>query len=172
MPKPNRGFVQQLFTLYAREIGGFIRRRIGDEQDVDDIVQETFARLAKYPAWEQVQNPRGFLYRTAANISVDYYRRRQLRSDLTEADTDPDGVNDTMLAPHRHWETTQLLERLELWLQELPELQRHAFVLHSIEGCSYAETAARLGLSPSCAERYAKAAMLHVSLRMSDTDGC
>ena len=167
MPKPNKSQVYDLFVKHANEISAFIRKRGSNEQDVEDIVQESFIRLAQYPQAETIQNPRAFLFKTAANIAVDFHRHCNLRLLHAEPDADVDLIADTNLSPDRYWEAQETLDQFNQWLEELPELHRHAFILYSIEGCTFAEIAVRLSISPSSGERYAKSAMLHISKRFS-----
>lgn len=167
MQKMDTSQIYELFVKHAKEIGAFIRKRGSDEQDVDDIVQESFIRLAQYAQADSIQNPRAFLFRTAANISVDLHRHGKVRQLHAEPDAEVDLVADTTLSPDRYWESQDSLEQLTQWLEELPELQRHAFMLYCVEGCTIAEIAARLKLSRSSVERYTKAAMFHVSKCLS-----
>jgi RNA polymerase sigma factor (sigma-70 family) len=167
MPKPSRRLLHELFLKHAAEMGAFIRKRGSDEQDVADIVQESFVRLSQYSQAETIQNPRAFLFQTASNIAIDFHRRCQVRALHTEDDADLDVISDTRQSPQRYWESQETLDQFNHWLEALPELQRHAFILHSVEGCTFTEIAVRLNISASSAERYAKLAMLHVSKQLS-----
>lgn len=166
MSKDTPGFLHNLFHQHAHEIGAFVRGRWPKEQDVTDIVQETFLRLSQYSAPETIQNPRAFLFQTAANLTVDRHRRRETRERFDEPEADVEHVADHRLSPEHYWHAHQQLEKFSVWLEELPELRRHAFVLYRIEGCSHAEIAARLGISVRCSERYVMLAMQHISARL------
>jgi RNA polymerase sigma factor (sigma-70 family) len=170
MPKLSRSLLHELFLKHATEISAYIRKRGSDEQDVADILQESFVRLSQYPDAETIQNHRAFLFQTASNIAVDSYRRGAVRSLHAEPEADVEFVSDTSMSPQRYWEAQESLDQFNHWLEELPELQRHAFVLHSIEGCTYAEIAVRLNISVSSVERYSKSAMLHISQRFSKAE--
>ncbi|MBD9359787.1 RNA polymerase sigma factor [Methylomonas fluvii] len=167
MPKDLSGFLHTLFLQHAHEIGSFLRGRWPREPDVSDIVQETFLRLSQYSEPQTIQNPRAFLFQTAANLTVDRHRRRETRARFDEADADIEHVADQRLSPEHYWQTHQQLEKFSSWLDELPELRRHAFVLYRIEGCSHAEIARRLGISVRCSERYVMLAMQHISAKLS-----
>lgn len=172
MPKDSPGFLHRLFLQHAHEVTAFVRGRWPKEQDVTDIVQEAFVRLSQYPKPETIQNPRAFLFQTAANLTVDRHRRRKTRERFDEADADIKQIADHNLSPEHYWQTQQQLELFSAWLDELPEIRRHAFVLYRIEGCSHAEIAARLGISIRCSERYVMLAMQHISAKLSaETDG-
>ena len=156
-----------LFLQHAKELTGFIRQRFPGEQDVADIVQETFLRLSQYPHPETIKNPRAFLFTTAANLTVDRYRRLDTLARYNVDDAELDEFMSPALSPEQFWQTQQQLEQFVTWLDELPELVRHAFVLYRIEGFSHAEIARRLGISKRCSERYVMQGMQHVSAKLS-----
>lgn len=166
MPLFNQAIVLDLFAKHEQEISAFVRRRCSAEQDVADIVQETYTRLAQYQQTENIQNPKGFLFQMAANIIVDWHRRGKVRALYFAGYGDLEAFPDSQLTPDDYWEKRELLELLDGWLEELPEIQRHAFVLYRIEGLTHAKIAETLHISPSTSERYLKAAMLHLSKRM------
>jgi len=166
MSEPKHSFLHNLFLKHAHEVSVFIRGRWPREQDVDDIMQESFLRLSQVPNPETILNPRAFLFTTASNIAVDRHRRQRTRERYIEPDVDFENLANDHLSPDRHSEAHQALERFTEWLDELPELHRHAFVLYRIESCSHAEIAVRLGISVSTSERYVKHAMQHISVRL------
>jgi RNA polymerase sigma factor (sigma-70 family) len=170
MSKLTGDFLQDVFLKYAHELGGFVRGRWPREQDVTDIIQESFLRLSQTPSPERIQNPRAFLFQTATNMVVDRHRRRQVRESYLDTDVDLE----TLQHQHSletHWENYEALEQLSVWLNEMPELQRHAFVLYRIEGYSHAEIAKHLGISLRCSERYVKLVMQHISSRLDNIGG-
>jgi len=170
MPKLKRSFLHNMFLKHAHEVSAFIRGRWPREQNVDDIMQESFLRLSQVSNPETILNPRAFLFTTASNMAVDRHRRRKTRERYCydEPDADLENLASDPLSPDRHSEAQQALEHFTEWLDELPELHRHAFILYRIEGCPHAEIAVRLGISVSTSERYVKHAMQHISVRLSD----
>ena len=167
MSEAKNFFLNELFHQHAGEISSFILGRWPREQDVADIVQDPFLCLAQYPNLEEIRNPRAFLFKTASNMVVDRQRRRNTRERYNKPEADVETVADRQLSPDRYWEAHEALAHFAQWLDELPELQRHAFVLFRIEGCSHAEIALRLGISISSSERYVRVAMQHISKRLS-----
>ena len=166
MSESKHSYLHNLFLNHAHEISAFIRGRWPREQDCDDILQESFLRLSQVPNPETILNPRAFLFTTASNVAVDRHRRRKTRERFLEPDADLENLANDCLSPERHSEAQQALERLTEWLEELPELHRHAFVLYRIEGCSHAEIAVRLGISVSSSERYVKHALHQIGVRL------
>jgi RNA polymerase sigma-70 factor (ECF subfamily) len=164
---PKHSLLHDLFLKHAHEVNAFIRGRWPREQDVDDILQESFLRLSQVPNPEAIVNLRAFLFTTASNIAVDRHRRLKTRERYTEPEADLEKLAEDPLSPDRHSEARQALELFTEWLNELPELHRHAVVLYRIEGCAHAEIAVRLGISASTSERYVKQAMQHIGMRLS-----
>jgi RNA polymerase sigma factor (sigma-70 family) len=167
MPESKNSFLHELFLKHAHELSTFLTGRWPKQQDVVDIVQESFLRLSQYPDPEGISNPRAFLFQTAANLAIDRHRRHKTRERYTEPEANLESIQDGQLSPYHYWETQEALERFSEWLDELPELQRHAFILYRLEGCLHAEIAARLGISTSSSERYVRSAMQHISKRLS-----
>ena len=167
MSESNHSFLHDLFLTHDHEVSAFIRGRWPREQDVDDIMQESFLRLSQAPNPESILNPRAFLFTTASNLAVDRHRRRKTRERYIETDADLENLANDHFSPERHSEAHQALERFTEWLDELPEMHRHAFVLYRIEGCAHAEIAVRLGISVSSSERYVKHAMHQIGMRLS-----
>lgn len=171
MSKLASDLLQDIFLKYAHELNGFVRSRWPKEQDVADIIQESFLRLSQTPNPEQIINTRAFLFQTAANMVVDRHRRRQVREKFLETFVDVDALDPPQQSPETYWENHETLEQFRLWLNELPELQRHAFVLFRIEGYSHSEIAQHLGISVRCSERYVKLVMEHISSHLDDIGG-
>lgn len=171
MSKLTGDFLQEIFVRYAHELNGFVRSHWPKEQDVADIIQESFLRLSQTPNPEQIINTRAFLFQTAANMVVDLHRRRQVREKFLETFVDSDALDLPQQSPETYWENHETLEQLRLWLHEMPELQRHAFVLYRIEGYTYAEIAQHLGISVRCSERYVKLVTEHISTRLDNIGG-
>lgn len=169
MSEPERFSLQEIFARYARELSTFIKWRWPGEQDIADIVQETFLRLAQYPQPETIRDPRAFLFQTAANLTVDRHRRQTTRERHTVADVDIEAIGGNLRAtPEHYWESREALDRFVALLDELPEVCRHAFVLYRIEGFSHAEVAAHLGISVRSSERHVMRAMRHFAKRFDD----
>ena len=163
MSSSKYNLLNDLFLKHANELSSFIRHRWPKEQEVDDIVQESFLRLSQSPNPEIILNPRAFLFTTDSNVTIDRHRRRSTRDRYIEACVDLDNFDANHFCPARLSEVQEALEYFTHWLDELPELQRHAFVLFRIEGYAHTEIAVRLDISVSTSERYVKQAMRHIS---------
>lgn len=141
-----RGNVQAIYLLHSAEIERFLLRRLSCPDTAADLTQETFARLLRLGAIEQIENVRAYLYRTATNLALDHQRRRKHMHQSTDpkvlqnvADLGPD-VERRLLSRER-------LERLRRAVDSLPPRQREVFLLHKFADLSYQEISDRLGIS-------------------------
>lgn len=167
MPTRKR-FLDFLFHSHGKELLAFARQRSGSEC-AEDLVQDVYVRMLQHPDPESIENPRAFLYRTTANLSIDYHRRQVTRNRVhcqdTEVETEHAWAADRGQSPEDHLAVHQELDRLNAVLMELPEITRYAFVLHRLEGMSHNEVAHRLGISVRSSERRIARAARHILTR-------
>jgi RNA polymerase sigma factor (sigma-70 family) len=136
-------------------LAGFIRRRVPDPRDAEDILQEVFYELVEANRLLMpIEHVTAWLFRVARNRITDLFRKK--RPDrLEELDGDPDeeglGLEDLLPSPEDGPEALYargvLLEELEWAIEELPPEQREVFVLHELEGRSFKDMAAESGTS-------------------------
>jgi RNA polymerase sigma factor (sigma-70 family) len=151
---------QRISEAIKREqsrLHNFIRRRVADREDAEDILQDVFYELVEaYRMMKPVEQVTAWLFRVARNRITDLFRkktREALRSEpapitengeilqLEELLPSPDA------GPEALYARSVLLEELEAALDELPEEQREVFVAHELMGYSFKELAAETGLS-------------------------
>ena len=132
----------------------FIRRRVPDPSDAEDILQEVFFELVEANRLLMpIDHITGWLYRVARNRIVDLFRKRQPElAGATRRNADDDLLLDEVLpspdeGPEAVYERRILLEALWRALGELPAEQRAVFVAHEIEGRSFKEMSAESGVS-------------------------
>lgn len=137
---------------------GFIRRRVPDPRDVDDILQEVFTELVEANRLLMpIDHVAGWLFRVARNRIIDLFRRRRPESldgvGLTGDDEGGDrlGIEELLPSPDDGpdaiYERAALLDELESAVADLPEDQRAVFVAHEIEGRSFKDMAREQGVS-------------------------
>jgi len=148
---------RKIAEVVARErkrLGSFIRRRVPDPGDAEDILQDVFGELVEsVRTFGQIEQIGAWLLRVARNRIIDRYRRRSSSPVRVWPDLDTeDGVAalDEMLpspqaGPEARYARRVLLEELDAALEELPPEQREVFVAHELEGKSFRELAARTG---------------------------
>ena len=134
----------------------FIRRRVPNESDVEDLLQEVFYELVvAHRLLMPIDYVTGWLYRVARNRITDLFRKKKPENFSDAAAIDEEGETlriEEMLpspddGPDALYVRTMLLEELELALNELPDEQREVFVAHEFEGVSFKEFSAETGVS-------------------------
>ncbi len=169
---------ERISTAIDREqarLRNFIRRRVTDRQDAEDILQEVFYELVEtYRMMKPIEEVTAWLFRVARNRITDLFRRRK-----REAITDPPGANengetlrweDLLPSPDAGPEATYvrrvLLEELDAALEELPEEQREVFIAHELMGYSFKELAAQTGVSVNTLLSRKHYAVVHLRQRL------
>jgi RNA polymerase sigma factor (sigma-70 family) len=137
----------------APRLRSFVRRRVADAADVEDILQDVFFELAEsYRAVQPVEQVGAWLFRVARNRIVDLFRKKKPEAleDAIDTRADAAAIEDLLPSPDAGPEAAfarrVLVEELEAALAELPPGQREAFVAHELEGVSFRELAARTGV--------------------------
>jgi RNA polymerase sigma factor (sigma-70 family) len=135
----------------------FIRRRVGDAEEAEDILQDVFHELVlAYRLMEPIEHVGAWLFRVARNRITDLFRRKKpdpMPSGpvATAEDGEELSLEDFLPSPDKGPEAAYarvaLLEELDAALDELPKEQRMVFVAHELEGRSFKELAAETGVS-------------------------
>lgn len=144
----------------------FFRRRIRDETEVEDLVQDVFARIVARDGGERVEHLGGYILKTASSVIADWARRRSVRHADRHVDFDPDLHGGEEFDPERVLSGREDLNAAAAALLSLPERTRTVFVLRRMEGYSYREVAAHLGISVSAVEKHLVKAVRHLSAEM------
>lgn len=123
----------------------FIRRRVADPRDVEDILQDVFSELVEANQMLMpIEHVTGWLFRVARNRIIDLFRRKK-----------PDAFDDDSEAllpsvgegPEAAYARSVLLDELEHAIGELPAEQREVFIAHEIDGDSFKDISARTGVN-------------------------
>jgi len=150
---------QQIADVLKREqsrLRNFIRRRVRDPLDAEDIFQEVLCELVEVNRLLMpIEHLTGWLFRVARNRTIDLFRKKKAESlSDTAVRNDEDELlrlEDLLPSPHAGPEALYarhvLLDELELAIDELPDAQREVFVAHELEGLSFKEIAAETGVS-------------------------
>jgi RNA polymerase sigma-70 factor (ECF subfamily) len=132
---------------HEASLRGYLRAKFPAHPDIDDLVQETYARLLQAREVHPVHSPRSFLFATARNAALDFFRRRQVVAidGLAEIDLLPvleerPGVAETVC----HDQELQLLAAA---IQALPARCREVMTLRKIYGLSHRDIARQLEIS-------------------------
>lgn len=134
----------------------FIRRRVADQTDADDILQDVFYEFTQachLP--EPIEQASAWLFRVARNRIIDRFRKKKevALDDLHAGGDEGDDCRlDLMLpspdaGPEAAYTRAMLLEELQRALEDLPANQREVFIAHELDGVSFKEMAAQSGVS-------------------------
>jgi len=169
---------QRISEVVKREqsrLRNFIRRRVPDPRDAEDILQEVFYELVEANRLLMpIEHVTGWLFRVARNRITDLFRKKKPESfsDAAVADDDegllylenllpsPDAGPDAVYA------RSVLLDELEFALDELPDEQREVFVAHELEGRNFKEMAVETGVSVNTLLSRKRYAVLHLRERL------
>jgi len=155
----------------------FIRRRVPDPRDAEDILQDVFYELVEANRLLMpIEHVTGWLFRVARNRITDLFRKKKPErlSDGAFEDESGEvlGIEDLLPSPDAGpaalYVRNALLDELELALDELPEEQRDVFVAHELEGRSFKELAAETGVSVNTLLSRKRYAVLHLRERLQD----
>lgn len=157
-----------LCRTYRQPLLNYFRRRINIPGEAEDLVQETFARLAKPGRIGEIGNLEAYIFQTAANLVRERARRRTTRRSDSEAELDETLGDDHVFTPERILLGKEALERMAKGLKALPERIRTIFILQRFEGLGYGEIARRLGVSQSTVEKAMSRAIAHLMKCVED----
>ncbi|MGH7960177.1 MAG: RNA polymerase sigma factor [Opitutaceae bacterium] len=132
---------------HESKLRGWLRARFPSLTDVDDLVQEAYARLVRARATGRVANPKSYLFAIARNAALDRFRHDHVISFERVEEIDRRSVLEETPNATEARNHTQDLELLAAAIQALPQRCRHVLVLQKIHGLSYQEIATRLGIS-------------------------
>jgi RNA polymerase sigma factor (sigma-70 family) len=174
MTKPDRQ-ISEIFAEERSRLRNFIRRRVPDPSDAEDIVQEVFYELVEANRLLMpIEHVTGWLFRVARNRITDLFRKKKPETFSDAAVEDEEGellrIEDLLPSPDAGPEAlfvrSVLHDELEFALDELPEEQREVFVAHELEGRSFREMAAETGVSVNTLLSRKRYAVLHLRERL------
>jgi len=168
---------QRISEVVRREqsrLRNFIRRRVPDPRDAEDILQDVFCELVEANRLLMpIEHITGWLFRVARNRITDLFRKKKPESfsDTAAADDGELLLLEDLLpspdaGPEALYARNVLLDELELAVDELPEEQREVFVAHELEGRSFREMAAETGVSVNTLLSRKRYAVLHLRERL------
>ena len=164
--------LSEVIQRERRRLFRFIRKRVDDEGDAEDILQDVFYELIEaYRLMKPIEQVGSWLYRVARNRIIDLFRKRRpeaIKEMPLDGDVDPfeDLLPSTDAGPDALYARSVLLEELHAALQELPAEQREVFVAHEMDGHSFKELADETGLSINTLLSRKRYAILHLRRRL------
>jgi RNA polymerase sigma factor (sigma-70 family) len=167
--------ISQVIAEERSRLRNFIRRRVPNEADVEDLVQEVFYELVQaHRLLLPIDYVTGWLFRVARNRITDLFRKKRPENFSDTAMEDEDGellrIEDLIpsrdAGPEAIYLRGLLLDELEHALAELPPEQREVFIAHELEGRSFNELSAETGLNLNTLLARKRYAVLHLRRRL------
>src|ERR1700758_617614 len=169
---------QRISEVVKREqfrLRNFIRRRVSDPRDAEDILQDVFYELVEANRLLMpIEHVTGWLFRVARNRIIDLLRKKRPEA-FSDAAVEGEGgemlqIEDLLPSPDAGPEALYfrhvLLDELELAIDELPEEQHDVFVAHELEGRSFKDLAAETGVNLNTLLSRKRYAVLHLRERL------
>ncbi len=155
-------------------LGSFIRLRVPNQADAEDILQDVFYEFVNaYRLPASIEQASAWLFRVARNRIIDRFRKRREQpvsgiSATGEGDDDEGeyrldlALPSTDAGPEAEYARTAILVALQQALEELPDNQREVFVAHELQGRSFKEIAAQSGVAVNTLLTRKRSAVLHL----------
>ncbi|MEP7279342.1 MAG: sigma-70 family RNA polymerase sigma factor [Bacteroidota bacterium] len=172
MTAEQKSNITRVINDYSRRLLGFIRRRVSNEADAEDILQDVFYQFIGNP--EPIEQVTSWLFTVARNKIIDKQRKKKPDSleniyGVTEEDVNFDWTElffDDTDNPETAYLRTLFWEVLENALNELPPEQKEVFVLNEIDGVPFKEIAAQTGQTVNTLLSRKRYAVLHLRDRL------
>jgi len=163
------------FLRERSRLGNFIRRRVRDQTDAEDILQDVFHEFVEaYRLPAAIEQASAWLFQVARHRIIDRFRKKR-EQPLDESVELGDDENEVRLdlalpapdaGPEEAYARSVLLKALQQALDELPENQREVFVAHELEGASFKEMAAQSGVAVNTLLGRKRYAVLYLRARL------
>jgi RNA polymerase sigma factor (sigma-70 family) len=167
--------ISEVVQRERSRLQNFIRRRVPDPRDAEDILQDVFHALVETNRLLMpIEHVTGWLFRVARNRITDLFRKKRTESFSNTRTENEDGelprLEDLLPSPDDGPEALYarnvLLNELELALDELPEEQRDVFIGHEIQGRSFRDMASETGVSVNTLLSRKRYAVMHLRERL------
>jgi RNA polymerase sigma factor (sigma-70 family) len=167
--------VSEVIAEERSRLRNFIRRRVPNEADVEDLLQEVFYELVEaHRLLTPIDHVTGWLFRVARNRITDLFRKKRPENFSDAAVMDEEGellrIEDMLPSPDDGPEAlfarNVLLDELDFALAELPAEQREVFVAHELEGRSFKELSAESGVNVNTLLSRKRYAVLYLRERL------
>jgi RNA polymerase sigma factor (sigma-70 family) len=174
MADKRQNIIQTVGT-YGKQLLGFIRGKVGTDEDAEDILQDVWYQYSNIDELEAIESVSGWLYRVAKNKITDRFRKKKSEhiEDYTfESENGEINFKEILLADTHSPETSffkkMFWEELMAALDELPEKQREVFIQNELEEISLQEIADKSGESIKTIISRKGYAVKHLRERLND----
>jgi RNA polymerase sigma factor (sigma-70 family) len=167
--------ITQVITEYSKRLMGFIRKRVNNEADAEDIMQDVFYQFIGNS--QPIEQMSAWLFTVARNKIIDRQRKKKPEAleDIFGGDEDGEDSSlnwteflfDSSENPEKDYLRTMFWDELNNALNELPEEQKQVFILNELEGIPFKEIAEQTGDSVNTLLSRKRYAVLHLRNRLS-----
>lgn len=175
MPNDTNSHIIQTIAFYGKSLLGFIRKRVKNDADAEDILQDVWYQFSNVVNAEPIEQTSAWLYRVAKNKIIDKHKKHTetLLDDMlpvTEDDDDISDFKDVLLTEANTPETEYLRnlfwEQLFIALDELPENQRQVFIWQELDDMPFDEIARITGENINTLVSRKRYAVVHLRKRL------
>jgi len=175
MPEENHKTIIQAIGAYGKSLLGFIRRRVNNDADAEDILQDVWYQFSSVINSEPIEQTGAWLYRVARNKILDKHKKHTeiLIEDMLPDSEDDDDATDfkAILMTEANTPETEYLrslfwEQLFIALDELPPEQREVFIWHELDDIPFSEIAANTGINVQTLVSRKRYAVVHLRRRL------
>ncbi len=176
MPDTQNASIAEVVEQERARLGNFIRSRVPNVLDAEDILQDVFYELVEANRLLMpIEHLTGWMYRVARNRITDLWRKTKPES-LSDPITSDEGeerlLEDVLPSPEDGPDAIYIrkamLADMEQALRELPEEQRWVFIAHEVEGRSFREMAAETGVGLNTLLARKRYAVLYLRKQLSE----
>ncbi|WP_460692294.1 RNA polymerase sigma factor [Mucilaginibacter puniceus] len=168
--------ILQAIKLYGKNLLGFIRKRVKNDADAEDILQDVWYQFSSLVNAEPIEQTGAWLYKVAKNKIIDKHKKRSetLLDDMLGGDGDNEeeafDFKEILLTedttPETEYVRNLFWEQLFLALDELPEEQKQVFIWQELDDMTFAEIAELTGVNTNTLVSRKRYAVLHLRDRL------
>jgi RNA polymerase sigma-70 factor (ECF subfamily) len=154
--------LEKVYSSHHNWLYSWLWRKLGSREDAAELAQDTFLRLLSCKPAETLQEPRAYLRTVAHGLMVNHWRRLELERAYLDALAVHPELEEP--SPEQRALVLETLIRIDAMLDKLPPKVRQAFLLSQLDGLTYVQIAAELGVSDRMVKKYMAQAMLQCML--------
>jgi RNA polymerase sigma factor (sigma-70 family) len=175
MSSPSRNNISSVISQFGKRLFGFIRQRVNNEADAEDIMQDVWYQLTATVDTEPIEQVSSWLFKVARNKIIDNYRKKkpELMEDALTFESEDGEINfrEILMDKNNNPETEYLRNlfwvTMDKALDELPEDQKNVFVWNELEDIPFKEISKRTGEPVNTLISRKRYAVLHLRERLN-----
>jgi RNA polymerase sigma-70 factor (ECF subfamily) len=163
-----QALIEWLAAEHGTRLRAFFSRRVRQQPDVAELVQEVYLRMLRVRDIDEVENPEAYLYTVASNLAKEHNARKHIPQEPLDIDDPSVQEQLAVLPPMGEYVDKEVrVKRLREVLAQLSPKCYAAVVMHYSHGMSHAAIAEQLEISPHMVKKYLSQALVHCRRRMA-----